>query len=320
MRKVIMVVFPDVELLDVSGPASVLTAATRLLARRGEGYDVSLAAADGGAVATVEGIRLIADRRLEDVAEPIDTLLVPGRGRTPLEHSPAALVDGVRALAGRARRLASVCTGSFVLAEAGLIDGRRVTTHWAAAALLQRRHPKARVDPDAIFVRDGDLWTSAGVTAGVDLALELVRQDHGAPLALEVAKWLVVYVKRAGGQRQFSALLDGQTTEREPLRELQRWMLEHPAEDLSLDCLARRAGMSRRNFTRLFRAEFGTTPRAYVERIRIDAARRTLEGTGLPIKRIARDAGFGTAETLHRVFERSLGVTPNEYRERFRGR
>jgi transcriptional regulator GlxA family with amidase domain len=320
MRKVIIVLFPDVELLDLSGPATVFTAATRLLARQGEGYDVSLAAAEGGTVATVEGIRVAIDRPLHDIAEPIDTLVVPGAGRTPLEHSPTALVDGVRALARRARRVASVCSGTFVLGEARLIDGKRVTTHWAAAALLQQRYPKARVDPDAIFVRDGDLWTSAGVTAGVDLALELVRQDHGALLALEVARWLVVYVKRAGGQRQFSALLDGQTTEREPLRELELWMVEHPAEDLSVDRLAQRTGMSRRNFTRLFRAEFGTTPRAYVEHVRIDAARRRLEGTGLPIKRVARDASFGTAETLHRVFERRLGVTPNEYRQRFRGR
>ena len=216
--------------------------------------------------------------------------------------------------------MAAVCGGAFVLAEAGLLDGKRATTHWAGCGELRKRHPKCRVEDDAIFVRDGTLWTSAGVTAGIDLALALVEHDHGRKLALEIARWLVVYLHRQGGQSQFSVPLASQVAQSEPLRDLIAWMREHGGADLSVPALARRVGMSERNFARVFRRELGTTPAAHVEALRLEAARRQLETTAHPNKRIALDNGFGTVETLHRVFQRVLRVTPSEYRERFRVR
>jgi transcriptional regulator GlxA family with amidase domain len=211
-----------------------------------------------------------------------------------------------------------VCTGAFLLARAGLLDGRRATTHWASCADLELRYPAVRVERDPIFVRDGNVATSAGVTAGLDLALALVEEDLGRRVALQVARHLVVFLQRPGGQAQFSAQLSAQSADRAPLRELQAWIPDHLDEDLSVPALARRACMSDRNFARAFRRETGRTPGAYVEEARVESARIALETGDLPVEAVARQTGFGTVETLRRAFRRQVGVSPNEYRTRFR--
>jgi transcriptional regulator GlxA family with amidase domain len=213
--------------------------------------------------------------------------------------------------------VSSVCTGAFVLAKAGLLDGRRATTHWASCDRLAARYPAVTVEPDPIFVRDGNVYTSAGVTAGMDLALALVEEDLGRKTALEVARRLVLFVKRPGGQSQFSAQLAAQTADREPLRELQDWIGGNLDADLSVPALARRAHMSERNFARAFRRELGLTPAAYVEIARVESARMALESAATPVEVVARQAGFGTVETMRRAFHRRLGVGPADYRARF---
>ena len=238
------------------------------------------------------------------------------------EGTRAAILDErltpfVKRTAGRSRRVASVCTGAFLLARAGLLDGRPATTHWAWCDALRRAFPAVKVLDDPIFVNDGDLWTSAGVTAGMDLALALVEEDHGPRLSLEIARQLVLFVKRPGGQSQFSAQLSAQTPEREPLRELQAWMVDHLDADLSVPALAQRAYMSERNFSRAFKAETGMTPAAYVEALRVERARLALETTAESADAIARRCGFGTPETMRRAFARRLGVSPAAYRTRF---
>jgi transcriptional regulator GlxA family with amidase domain len=221
-------------------------------------------------------------------------------------------------MAPRVRRLGSVCSGAFLLAEAGLLDGRRATTHWGWCKVLAERHPAVRVDPDPIFVRDGNVYTSAGVTAGMDLALALVEEDHGRALALQVARQLVLFLRRPGGQSQFSAQLAVQSADREPLRDLQAWIAEHPGLDLSVPSLARRVAMSPRNFARVFARELGTTPARFVERVRVEAARRRLEESAHGVDMVAAECGFGTAESMRRAFLRTLHVPPSAYRSRFR--
>jgi transcriptional regulator GlxA family with amidase domain len=229
-----------------------------------------------------------------------------------------ALIAWLREAAGRARRVTSVCTGAFLLARAGLLDGRRATTHWAGCEELASRYPRVQVESDPIFVRDGDVWTSAGVTSGMDLALALVEEDLGHRAALEVARWLVVFVKRPGGQAQFSAQLQAQSARREPLRELQGWIAGNLAADLTVEALAARASMSPRNFARAFRREVGMTPAAYVEAVRVEHAQLALESSGASLEEVARTCGFGTVETMRRACHRRLGVSPAEYRNRFR--
>ncbi len=248
---------------------------------------------------------------------PIDTLIVPGGLQGALDNA-WPLVPIVSRLAPRVRRLASVCSGAFILSRAGLLDGRAAVTHWAACDQLRRSNPRCRVEDDRIFVRDGNVWTSAGVSTGIDLALAMVEEDHGAQLALEISRWLVVYLRRPGGQSQFSAPLAAQVAERDGIRKLLLWMSENVQADLSVAALAQRASMSERTFARVFNAETRFTPAAYVERLRVDAARRTLESSRKSVKQIARLCGFGTVETMHRTFRRSVGSTPLEYRERFR--
>jgi transcriptional regulator GlxA family with amidase domain len=226
-------------------------------------------------------------------------------------------VAGVRRVARRDRRVGSVCTGAYLLAEAGVLDGRRVTTHWASCRDLAERYPRLSVEPDPIFVRDGPVITSAGVTAGMDLALALVEEDHGRELALAVARRLVMFVKRPGGQSQFSIALEAQASAREPVPDVQAFIAAHPGADLSVGALARRAGMSPRNFARVFARETGTTPARFVERARVEAARRQLEDTGLGLAGVADACGFGSVETLRRSFLRQLRVGPAEYRHRF---
>jgi transcriptional regulator GlxA family with amidase domain len=315
LRQVVIAAADGSELLDVSGPTSVFSTATALPRARA-GSRVVLASPGGRPVHTFGGLVLQAGAALERVRSG-DTLLATGPALADLRCHPA-LVRGMRRLAPRARRVASVCTGAFVLAEAGLLQGRRATTHWAACAELARRSPGTSVEVDPIFVRDGRVWTSAGVTAGIDLALALVEADLGARLALKVARWLVVFVRRPGGQAQYSAPLRAATAAVRPsLRTVVEEAAADPRADLSVESLARRAAMSVRSFARLFRRELGQTPAAWVRSLRLEAARRELEAEAAPLKQVAARTGFGTVEALHRAFRQSLGVTPGEYRDRF---
>jgi transcriptional regulator GlxA family with amidase domain len=307
--------FTGAELLDIAGPTSVFSTATSLL-RRKSGYDVRLVAERAGPVVTSSGVTLTAEQALGSVRGAIDTLIVPGGLQGALD-SASPLVPIVRRLAPRVRRLASVCSGAFILSRAGLLDGRAAVTHWAACDQLRRSNPHCRVEDDRIFVRDGNVWTSAGVSTGIDLALAMVEEDHGAQLALEISRWLVVYLRRPGGQSQFSAPLAAQVAERDGIRKLLLWMSENVQADLSVAALAQRASMSERTFARVFNAETRFTPAAYVERLRVDAARQTLESSKKSVKQIARLCGFGTVETMHRAFRRSVRSTPLEYRARF---
>jgi transcriptional regulator GlxA family with amidase domain len=314
MRRVLIVAFPGVQTLDVTGPAEVLRAATKI---HPPGYEVTVVAPEDGPLKT-STVTLVPDLPLDACRFPIDTLIVAGGTGTRRAEEDEHLIDWLREAAGRARRVASVCTGAFLLARAGLLDGRRATTHWASCADLARRYPAVSVEPDPIFVRDGNVATSAGVTAGMDLALALVEEDLGRDTALEAARWLVLFLKRPGGQAQFSAQLAAQTADRAPLRELQAWIPDHLDDDLSVPALARRASMSERNFARAFRRETGMTPAAYVEAARVESARIALEAGDLPVETVARQAGFGTVETMRRAFRRRVGVSPVDYRSRFR--
>jgi transcriptional regulator GlxA family with amidase domain len=318
MRRVMILAFPGVQALDVTGPLEVFSIATRLGDAAAPRYGVSVVARRAGPVPTSSGLALVAQRGLGQATGRLDTLIVAGGLGTREAKRDARLVRWIGRTAGRARRVASVCTGAFLLAEAGLLDGRRATTHWAACDQLRRRFPSVRVERDPIFVRDGHVFTSAGVTAGIDLALELVEQDHGRALALEVARWLVVFLRRPGGQSQFSAQLSAQLAERDGLRDLQGWVAEHPDENLSVSSLARRAHMSPRNFARAFRHEVGMTPATYVQAQRVEAARRLLETTGRSVAEVAAASGFGRVETIHRAFRRVLHVAPAQYRRHFR--
>lgn len=310
---VALVVYPGFTLTDMSGPADVLSSCAQ--------YDVEVVAADVGPVRAGSwdpGISVAATRSLRDIGDDeVDTLMVVGGWGATDAAADAALVDEVRRLASGCRRVASVCTGAFVLAAAGVLDGRRATTHWQFCSQLAEMFPAVEVDQDPIFVRDGHCWTSAGVTAGIDLALALVEEDFGRELALSIARLMVVYMQRPGGQSQFSAQLMMQAAGRQPIRELQHWIISNLDADLSVEALARRVGMSTRHFSRVFRTEVGTSPAEYVELTRVDVARHLLETTDLGMKAVARQCGFGTTETFHRSMKRVLGVTPGEYRGRF---
>jgi len=314
MRRVVIAVFPGVQTLDVTGPAEVFRAASLL---KPPGYEVTIAATEEGPVST-SSVSFVPDARLADCTGPIDTLVVAGGTGARKAEDDQALVAWIAEAATRSRRVTSVCTGAFLLARAGLLDGRRATTHWASCGDLAKRYPAVSVDPDPIFVRDGEIATSAGVTAGMDLALALVEEDLGRETALEAARWLVLFLQRPGGQTQFSAQLAAQTADRAPLRELQAWIPDHLDADLSVPALARRSQMSDRNFARAFRRETGMTPAAYVEAARVERARIALETGDLAIEAIARQAGFGTVETMRRAFRRRVGVSPIDYRDRFR--
>ena len=311
--RIVLLGFDGAQTLDFVGPLEVFSTADRL----GLGSYSTEVVAPGDGFDTSSGLAVGA-RPASSVRGRIDTLLVAGGLGVGAAARDERLVRWVRGAAGRSRRTASVCTGAFLLARAGLLDGLRATTHWASAARLAEQHPEVDVLPDRLFVRDGDVWTSAGVTAGMDLALALVEDDHGREASLEVARWLVLFAKRPGGQSQFSAPLAAQSAEREPLREVQEWVLAHPAEDCSVEALARRACMSPRNFSRAFARGTGMTPAAWVETVRVDGARALLEASGMPTESIAAGCGFGTVETMRRAFRRRLGVSPGQYRDRFR--
>jgi transcriptional regulator GlxA family with amidase domain len=317
---VAIVVYPGVQSLDFAGPLEVFTGAQQLIEASGReerGYEVRLFSVDGAPLRTSSGLTVTPDGALPDSRAHIDTLIVAGGAGWHRAGMDGALIDWIRRTAATARRTASVCTGAFLLASAGLLDGRRATTHWAAAEELARLHPRVRVEPDPIFLRDGRIWTSAGVTAGMDLALALVEEDSDRDAALTIARHLVLFLRRPGNQSQFSATLAAQQPAREPLREAQRGVVEDVGGEHSVAAMAARAHMSQRHFARAFREETGITPARYVERVRLEAARRRLEDTADSIAAVAAACGFGTAETMRRAFLRALGVGPAEYRRRF---
>ncbi len=311
---VAVVTFPSAQILDVTGPLEVFSSATRLVP--GAEYRTRVVSTSGGPVLASSGLSF-GTTALAEVGTPVDTLVVAGGRDTDEACGDEELLGHVRRLAGGARRVTSVCSGAFVLAAAGLLDGRRATTHWAECELLATAHPAVSVDGDAIYVRDGDVWTSAGVTAGIDLALALVADDHGARAAAAVARHLVVYLRRSGGQAQFSTLLAAQTAESEPVRELLAWLPDHLATDLTVPALARRVHLSERQFSRVFKAELGVTPSEQVEKLRLEAACRLLETTSHAVDHIARTCGFGAPETMNRAFRRRLDTTPGEHRRHF---
>lgn len=269
-------------------------------------------------VPTTSGLGIAVDASLAEIHGPVDTLLVVGGDGTAEAAVDPALLREVRRLAGSARRVTSVCSGAFVLAAAGLLDGRRATTHWRVCELLAQLFPAVTVDPDPIFVRDGNVVTSAGVTAGMDMALALVEEDLGRDVALAIARRLVLFLRRPANQSQFSAQLGAQLAARDGLRDAQRHAVEHPEADCTIGALAGIAAMSERNFTRCFTAEVGVTPARYVERVRVEHARRLLEETGDGVEAVAAASGFGTAETMRRSFLRIVRTSPTEYRHRFR--
>jgi transcriptional regulator GlxA family with amidase domain len=314
-RRVVIVAFDDVQVLDVTGPAEVFAMANR--GGAGDRYTIEIVARTAGPLACSSGLRLVADQSFDECRGRIDTLVVAGGNGTPAAALDADLIDWIRLAARRSRRVTSVCSGAFLLAQAGLLDGKRATTHWSVTELLADLFPAVAVDPDRIYVRDGSTYTSAGVTSGMDLALALVEDDHGSAAALELARQLVLFVHRPGGQSQFSVHLEAQAAERHPIRDAQAFIADHLAADLSVGALARQADMSTRNFARCFRNELGVTPAAYVERVRVEAARRLLESSDRALAAIASDCGFGTVETLHRSFQRTVHVTPGQYRRHF---
>jgi transcriptional regulator GlxA family with amidase domain len=312
MRTVLIVLFDDVQSLDVTGPLEVFTGANT--AGGAPAYRITTASLHGKPIRTTSGLTITPDTDLHH-APAAHTLLIPGGdgARTP---NPA-LVTWLRDNAPDATRLVSVCTGAFLLAAAGQLTGRTVTTHWARARQLARQHPDITVDPEPIYIRDGHITTSAGVTSGIDMALALVEEDLGRDTALTVARHLVVFLRRPGNQTQFSTHLRAQTAHRRPLRDIQTWITEHPDADLTVDTLARRANLSPRQFARAFTAETGATPGHYVDQTRLETARRLLEDTDHGIDRIAHHSGYGTTEAMRRAFHRTLGISPAEYRRRF---
>ena len=311
-RVVVIVVFDDVTMLDVAGAGEVFAEANRF----GADYDLKIASVDGRDVTTSIGTRLGVTDAISAI-ESADTIMVAGSDNLPRRAIDPELVAAMKSLAARTRRLASICTGSFILGQAGLLNGRRATTHWHDAGLFARAFPDITVEPDAINVRDGDVFTSAGVSSGIDLALALVELDYGTKLVREVARWLVVHLKRAGGQSQFSVMVEADPPPGSPLRAVTEAIAAGPGADHSVKKLADRASLSTRQLTRLFQSELGMTPARYVELVRIDFARGGLDACRT-VAGAARMAGFGSTETLRRVFLNHLGITPKAHRDRFR--
>jgi transcriptional regulator GlxA family with amidase domain len=314
----VVLAYDGVQALDITGPHEVFAGATSVVAAASPGrvaYDIDVTGLVPGPVRTESGLQLVATAL--DPGAAVDTLVVPGGGGVYAAAADDALVAAVRDLAGRARRVVGVCSGAFVLAAAGLLEGRRATTHWARAARLAAEHPGVDVDADPIWTRDGDVWTSAGVTAGIDVALALVEDDHGVDVAETVARWMVMFLRRPGTQSQFAAPVWRRRARDEPVRRAQELIDANPADDHRLGRLATRVAMSERHLLRRFQAEVGVTPARYVAAARVAAARRELEDTDEPVSAIAAAVGFGTAESMRRTFVRDLGTPPDDYRRRF---
>lgn len=315
-RTVVFVIFDGFQCIDLTGPHEVFTQVSTLVQH---GYATSVVAPEEGLVRSIRGLRMLPDRSVA-TADPhgIDTLIIAGGDGVFTARSDRALVDWIATAASSARRVASVCSGAFLLAETGLLAGRRVTTHWKEADQLAREHPEIVVDSDPIFIEDGRFWSSAGVTSGMDLALALVEADLGHEIALTVARDLVLFLRRPGSQSQFSMPLWSQPPASDPLRVVVDAIHTDPGGRHDISGLAQRAGLSPRHLQRRFTDEIGLPPATYVERVRVEAAQRALADRDDPVEAIARRYGFGTAETLRRTFHRLVGVTPSDYRARFR--
>jgi transcriptional regulator GlxA family with amidase domain len=323
LRRIGFLVYPECEILDVCGPFDAFHWADHWLRRFGKTseptYECILLGAAPGPVRTMGGIEIVATHSYRDIGDSLDTLVVAGGLGMEQACNDPSLVEWVRSMSPRVRRVASICTGAFILAAAGLLKNRRATTHWMFSELLAATYPSIQVDSSLIFARDGNIYTSGGITAGIDLALALVEEDLGREITLAVARTMVVFPHRPGGQSQFSAYLDVREVKNRPdIGELQAWMLGHPGGDLSVPALADRMAMSPRNFSRLFHSETGETPAQFAERARADAARCKLEQTVLPIETIATECGFGNAERMRRTFQRLFDSSPVDYRARFR--
>ena len=320
-RTIGIIAFDGIEIIDLTGPMEVFALTNLGFQRTGlttePPYRFVVLAREAGWVTASCGLRIQADQAYTEVREPIDTLIVPGAPDVNCVLADRDLVDWVRGMATQVRRLVSVCTGAFLLAETGLLDGRRATSHWAYCDRLATDYPTISVESDRIFIREGHIATSGGITSGIDLALALLEEDWGREAALMAARFMVVFLKRPGGQSQFSGYLSSEATQHPDLRKLQIWIMENPAEDLSLESLAARMAMSPRNFSRVFLAETGLTPAKFVEKARLDAARHYLASTDQRIEMTAVVSGFGDAERMRRAFIRHLGINPQEYRARF---
>jgi transcriptional regulator GlxA family with amidase domain len=315
-KRIVMLAFDGVQLLDVTGPLQILAAVNDERPSDQPAYEIRLLAEKKGALASSSGLKLVADGDYGALPAAIDTLMVAG-GEVRTALRDVKLIAALRKGAARTRRVASVCTGSFLLAEAGLLKGKRATTHWGSVELLAKLYPDVKVEADSIYVRDGRVWSSAGITAGMDLALALVREDFGEDMALQIARRHVLFLIRPGGQSQYSAHLAMEENARGKLSPLLRWIPEHVGETLDVPTLARAAKMSERNFARAFRKETGATPARYVERVRLDAARRMLTASELAVGLVAQRTGFGSEERMRRTFQRHLRVSPAAFRARF---
>ena len=318
-HRVVMLGFPQAQVLDITGPLEVFARTTRWLTEhrgaRIPAYAIELIAARAGPLAMSNGLGLVASRRYADV-DDADTLLVAGGIGWEAASKDRALLGWLAAQARRVERLGSICNGAMLLAAAGLLEGRAATTHWAYLERLAKLAPKVQVDRDALYVRSGNIYTSAGVTAGMDLALALVEQDLGKAVALAVAQELVLFLKRPGGQSQFSRHLEAQKRD-DLFGELELWMLENPRGDLTVEGLARRMSMSPRHFARQFHARLGASPGVYVRRLRVEQARRRIEEGAARLKQVARDCGFADEQSMRRSFQELVGITPADYRARF---
>lgn len=322
-RRIALFGYPDVNLIDVTAPLEVFASCCRILQHEHgiarPPYIVEVIGAERGPLRSSAGIEVVAQRSFREASRDIDTLLVAGGEGIGRMARDGEVVAWIRRMHGRVRRLGAICTGASLLAEAGLLDGRRATTHWRWAASLRQRYPAIEVDDDAIFIKDRGIYTSAGITAGIDLALALLEEDLGRGLALATARTLVVFLKRPGGQSQYSAELRAQGADEPAIARVQEWVLRNLRADLSVDTLAAQAAMTPRTFARHFARSARMTPAKFVEEARIDAARRRLEDSDRPIELVAAECGFGNAEHLRRSFQRRLGVSPLAYRARFRG-
>ena len=313
-RRIVAVVYQDVQLLDFAGPLDVFGTANRVVP--GVNYQLVVASQAGGRIGTSSSVS-VDSVRLASIRGPIDTLLVAGGVGTRAALEDGELLRTLRRLAARADRVTSVCSGAFLLAAAGVLDGHRATTHWQWCDLLGQSFPNVEVDPEPIYIRSGKVWTSAGDTCGIDLSLALLGEDHGADAATEVARQLVMYVHRSGGQSQFSTHLVVQPMKSGAMTDVMEWIAAHLDADLSVAALAGRSNQSPRHFARVFKAATGSTPGDHVERLRLELARRLLETTELSLPHIAHACGFGTVETMHRTFRRRLQTTPTSHRRHF---
>jgi transcriptional regulator GlxA family with amidase domain len=320
-KLVVIIAMPGTMSLDIAGPSDVFHNANRVILQRMgfSPYKIILASPDDTTSVKIgSGITIKCDENVFNIKNKIDTLIIAGFPAADSIESRRDLIQWLKESANNTRRIASICRGAFLMAEAGFLNNKRATTHWNFCDDLQKNYPQVQVDPDPIFIGDGKFYTSAGVSSGIDLTLALLEEDFGREIALNVARNLVLYLRRPGNQSQFSIVLAQQETSKEPLRHLQKWLLDHLDKNLTVETLAEQCSMSPRNFARVFQKEMKMTPGKYLEKLRVETARRRLEETNLGLDQIARECGLGSADTLRRIFLRQLKITPNQYRRSFK--